>query len=109
MKIRLTILLSLLMTSIAFVSGRPEPATTTIAQAQFEMRCGWFSNPTPGNVWLYDRDGEWTIEVQGGYRVEGDWEWRRHQRQADEPQERDFYTCGHDLEDCARHCEPDGE
>ena len=75
MKIRLTILLGLLITSVAFVSGRPEPATATIEPAQFEMRCGWFSNPTPGNVWLYDRDGEWTIEVQGGYRVEGDWEW----------------------------------
>ena len=75
MKIRLTILLCLLMTTVAFVSGRSESTTTTTAPAQLEMRCGWFSNPTPGNVWLYDRDGEWTIEVQGGYQVEGDWEW----------------------------------
>ncbi len=75
MKMRLTILLCLLITTVALVSGRPEPATTTTAPAQLEMRCGWFSNPTPGNVWLYDRDAEWTIEVQGGYQVENDWEW----------------------------------
>lgn len=41
----------------------------------FETRCGWFSNPTPGNISLYDRDREWIIGVQGGYQVEGDWEW----------------------------------
>jgi hypothetical protein len=75
MKLRLTILMCLLMTTVALVTGRSESRTTTTAPAQLEMRCGWFSNPTPGNVWLYDRDGEWTIEVQGGYRVEDDWEW----------------------------------
>lgn len=42
---------------------------------QFETRCGWFVNPTPANISLYDRDGEWIIGVQGGYQVEGDWEW----------------------------------
>jgi len=36
-------------------------------------RCGWFINPTPGNAWLYDRDGEWTIGLQGGHQAEGDW------------------------------------
>lgn len=35
------------------------------AVAQAERRCGWFDNPTPGNLWLHDRDGEWTIAVQG--------------------------------------------
>lgn len=38
-----------------------------------ETRCGWFHNPTPGNAWLIDRDGEWTIGVQGGYQADGDW------------------------------------
>ena len=38
-----------------------------------ERRCGWLSNPTPANYWLSDRDGEWTIMVQGGYQAEG-WE-----------------------------------
>jgi hypothetical protein len=42
---------------------------------QFETRCGWLSNPTPGNMLLYDRDSEWTIGVQGGYQVEADWDW----------------------------------
>jgi len=37
------------------------------------MRCGWFSNPTPANASLYDRDDEWIISVQGGHQAEGDW------------------------------------
>ena len=38
-----------------------------------ETRCGWFSNPTPANASLYDRDAEWIIGVQGGHQAEGDW------------------------------------
>lgn len=38
-----------------------------------QLRCGWFENPTPANAWLTDRDGEWTIGVQGGHQAEGDW------------------------------------
>ena len=30
-----------------------------------ENRCGWVQNPTPGNYWLDDRDGSWTILTQG--------------------------------------------
>lgn len=41
--------------------------------AEGEVRCGWFSNPSPGNASLYDKDGEWTIAVQGGHQAEGDW------------------------------------
>jgi len=33
----------------------------------FETRCGWFSNPTPANAWLWDREAEWIIGVQGGF------------------------------------------
>jgi len=36
-----------------------------------ERRCGWLQNPTPGNFWLIDRDGEWTLGVQGGYQAPG--------------------------------------
>jgi hypothetical protein len=36
-----------------------------------ETRCGWLQNPTPANYWLIDRDGEWTIGAQGGFRAEG--------------------------------------
>lgn len=38
-----------------------------------QMRCGWFVNPTPANAWLIDRDGEWTVAMQGGHQAEGDW------------------------------------
>lgn len=38
-----------------------------------QTRCGWFDNPTPGNAWLHDRDGEWTIAIQGDYEAAGDW------------------------------------
>ena len=30
-----------------------------------ERRCGWLANPTPGNVWLTDRHGTWTLSEQG--------------------------------------------
>jgi hypothetical protein len=36
-----------------------------------ETRCGWLHNPTPGNWWLVDRDGEWLIGAQGGYQAPG--------------------------------------
>ena len=36
-----------------------------------ERRCGWIDNPTPGNWWLVDRDGEWLIGAQGGYQAPG--------------------------------------
>jgi hypothetical protein len=37
-------------------------ATTLLAA---ERRCGWLVNPTPGNYWLSDRDGTWTLATQG--------------------------------------------
>lgn len=36
-------------------------------------RCGWWDNPTPGNAWLTDRDGEWTVAMQGMYEAAGRW------------------------------------
>jgi uncharacterized protein DUF4087 len=62
-----------LLVSIGLASHTALPSKT--ATPQFETRCGWFSNPTPGNVWLNDRDGEWIIGIQGGYQTEGDWPW----------------------------------
>ncbi len=38
-----------------------------------ENRCGWYENPTPGNHWLIDKDGEWIIGTQGGDQAEGDY------------------------------------
>ncbi|MDQ6653101.1 MAG: DUF4087 domain-containing protein [Acidobacteriota bacterium] len=73
-KLRPTIVGSLLLTAVTFINAQPGmPAPPKVDQ--FETRCGWFSNPTPANVSLYDHDGEWIIGVQGGYKVEGDWEW----------------------------------
>ncbi|MGV3548738.1 DUF4087 domain-containing protein [Rhizobium sp.] len=42
-------------------------ATTAVA----ENRCGWVQNPTPGNWWLTDADGQWTIMTQGSYEAPG--------------------------------------
>src|SRR5215831_10704358 len=50
-----------------------QPARPTGSTAAFETRCGWFSNPTPANAWFFDRDGEWTIGVQGGHQADGAW------------------------------------
>jgi len=62
----------LLLIATAFVSGQPRPSAIVEVEKS-ETRCGWFSNPTPANASLYDRDGEWIISVQGGYQAEGDW------------------------------------
>lgn len=70
----LMVLGCLLSVDVAFVSGRPRPLGESEV-SPFEMRCGWFVNPTPANIWLYDKDGEWTIGVQGGYQVEGERAW----------------------------------
>lgn len=73
-KPRFLIVGCLLLLAVAVVNGDPRLLDEPEA-IRFETRCGWFSNPTPANVWLFDRDGEWTIGVQGGHQVEGDWAW----------------------------------
>ena len=61
-----------LLLATALVSVSPGSiARPTLVKS--EMRCGWFSNPTPANASLFDRDGEWIIGVQGGHQAEGDW------------------------------------
>ena len=35
-------------------------------------RCGWWDNPTPGNVTFTDRDGDWTVALQAAYEAAGD-------------------------------------
>jgi hypothetical protein len=71
-KPRLPIVTCLLLGTLVIVSGQPTAPDTSGAYS-IETRCGWFSNPTPGNASLYDREGEWIIGVQGGYQAEGDW------------------------------------
>lgn len=68
---------ALLAAAVVFGGHR---VTAVESPSRFETRCGWFSNPTPANIWLYDRDGEWTIGVQGGYQLEGDRAWPRFKR-----------------------------
>lgn len=69
---RLMIVSCLLLAAVAFVNGQPgTPDAPRVGQ--LETRCGWFSNPTPANASLSDRDGEWIIGVQGGYQAQGDW------------------------------------
>ena len=55
-------------------------------QRKPQLRCGWFSNPTPGNARLVDRGAEWVVGIQGGHQAKGDWpefrkgEWVRSNR-----------------------------
>jgi Protein of unknown function (DUF4087) len=75
-QMKLQIAMFTILLSVALIAANAHPTAPNVtAPADFETRCGWFTNPTPANVWLYDREGEWTIGVQGGYQVEGDWPW----------------------------------
>ncbi|ASP41794.1 hypothetical protein AMR47_08020 [Leptospira interrogans] len=58
---------------ILFISIFISPLFTK--QDSLETRCGWLHNPSPANITLYDRDGEWILGVQGGYQLKDDWEW----------------------------------
>lgn len=62
-----------LLLAFAAVASAPSRSPHARADEKFETRCGWFSNPTPANASLHDRDDEWIISVQGGYQAEGDW------------------------------------
>jgi hypothetical protein len=59
------ILKTLVLTSVIIL------ALSIPAAALAETRCGWVQNPTPGNWWLTDRDGEWTMMAQGSYEAPG--------------------------------------
>ena len=65
-------MLTFLLLAMALVSVYARSLTPPTLEKS-EMRCGWFSNPTPANASLVDRDGEWIIGVQGGHQAEGDW------------------------------------
>jgi Protein of unknown function (DUF4087) len=62
-----SMLVGCLLSVTLVVNGQPVPLNASEA-GQFETRCGWLSNPTPANVWLYDRTGEWIIGLQGGHQ-----------------------------------------
>lgn len=48
--------------AIALLGGLP---AVTPAHAKPLNRCGWIVNPTPGNWWLTDREGDWILSTQG--------------------------------------------
>ena len=66
--------IALMLLNLLFGASNPVMADVTTAQP-LALRCGWLSNPTPANISLYDRDGEWIIGVQGAYQMPGDWDW----------------------------------
>ena len=56
----------------ATAAAAPSPAPAAAPTApEPARRCGWLHNPTPGNWWLTDRDGEWILATQGGRAAEG--------------------------------------
>src|ERR1044072_4450866 len=67
--------LSFLIFAAVLLAARPGAvgATATVATVVAETRCGWFSNPTPANASLHDREAEWIVGVQGGHQADGDW------------------------------------
>jgi hypothetical protein len=69
--LRLVIFGSLLL-SVALASAM-STTSTPISVLVSETRCGWFSNPTPANASLHDRQAEWIVGVQGGHQADGDW------------------------------------
>lgn len=66
MKIASGLLCALLALAVPSAAGNGAAPDT-------ELRCGWFDNPTPGNATLLDRDGEWTLAIQGGHQAKGPW------------------------------------
>lgn len=55
------------------ISTNKSDEKTEKSSDKVENRCGWYENPTPGNHWLTDKDGEWTIGTQGGAQADGDY------------------------------------
>ena len=70
---RVIAFIGLMTAALIMLAASRHDSMIVEAQSRVELRCGWFSNPTPANAWLIDRDGEWTIGIQGGYQAEGDW------------------------------------
>jgi hypothetical protein len=48
----------------------PEPAAAA-ASPKGVRRCGWLSNPTPGNWWLTDSEDQWILGTQGADQAPG--------------------------------------
>ncbi|WP_198528026.1 DUF4087 domain-containing protein [Rhodobacter capsulatus] len=57
--------------AVAFGLGTGLGAGAVLAEARSETRCGWFVNPTPGNFYLTDAEGDWWFAAQGALEVGG--------------------------------------
>lgn len=62
---------SLSRLSLAVVVTLMAAAVPVSGWAKDVLRCGWYQNPTPGNHFLTDADGEWVIGLQGGETAAG--------------------------------------
>lgn len=51
-------------------AATPRPAAIA-APAKGVRRCGWLSNPTPGNWWLTDAEDQWILGTQGADQAPG--------------------------------------
>jgi hypothetical protein len=71
-QVKRTINLKWLMT-VLVAWGLGNAACAAAGSTPSQLRCGWFENPTPGNAWFTDREGEWVISLQGWHSAEGDW------------------------------------
>lgn len=60
-----------LLAPVLALAALAASALVSPAQAAPANRCGWVINPTPGNWWLLDAQGEWTLAMQGGYQAPG--------------------------------------
>jgi hypothetical protein len=59
-----------LLACLWLMSGLLMSGLAIEAQAA-ERRCGWLQNPTPGNYWLIDREGQWVMAAQGARETPG--------------------------------------
>lgn len=74
----LLILLGIVSAGVARADGTTPPASAASAAGsptKAVERCGWWDNPTPQNVWLTDRDAQWTISEMGGPEALSDDSW----------------------------------
>ena len=72
MHCRIDLRMNFLVAALLSLAGSAALADN-LKPAHSTLRCGWFDNPTPANAWLVDREGEWTVGIQGGHQAEGEW------------------------------------
>ena len=68
---RCTVLLFVSLTTFA-ADPKPKGFMVSPSNPEWQTLCGWLDNPTPGNWELTDKNGRWTIGVQGGFQADGE-------------------------------------